>query len=157
MSMGGLIACTIISGRALGPLAQIPSLVVQWKQARIALQALDGAEAYRKARKASAEIRAVLDPIIKLFENYLGTQSTPIVAGQHVLDQEYFRRIESCNPVSSVVTKEVTTLNFLYCHEDPATAAKVEVWPIMVVSRVTNPSMWTGIRSVKIPWTMIFP
>ncbi|MEN9905487.1 MAG: Toxin translocation ATP-binding protein, partial [Pseudomonadota bacterium] len=42
LTMGGLIACTIISGRALGPLAQIPSLVVQWKQARIALQALDG-------------------------------------------------------------------------------------------------------------------
>lgn len=42
LTMGGLIACTIISGRALSPLAQIPSLIVQWKQARIALQALDG-------------------------------------------------------------------------------------------------------------------
>lgn len=41
LTMGGLIACTIISGRALGPLAQIPSLVVQWKQARIALKSLD--------------------------------------------------------------------------------------------------------------------
>jgi len=42
LTMGGLIACTIISGRALSPLAQIPGLIVQWKQARIALQALDG-------------------------------------------------------------------------------------------------------------------
>ncbi len=42
LTMGGLIACTIISGRALGPLAQIPNLIVQWNQARIALDALDG-------------------------------------------------------------------------------------------------------------------
>ena len=42
LTMGGLIACTIISGRALSPLAQIPNLIVQWKQARIALDALDG-------------------------------------------------------------------------------------------------------------------
>ena len=42
LSMGGLIACTIVSGRALGPLAQIPGLIVQWKQAQIALKGLDG-------------------------------------------------------------------------------------------------------------------
>ena len=42
LTMGGLIACTIISGRALGPFAQIPGLIVQWKQAQIALKSLDG-------------------------------------------------------------------------------------------------------------------
>lgn len=41
LTMGGLIACTIISGRALGPLAQIPGLIVQWKNAKIALKSLD--------------------------------------------------------------------------------------------------------------------
>ncbi len=41
LTMGGLIACTIISGRALGPVAQIAGLVVQWQQARIALKGLD--------------------------------------------------------------------------------------------------------------------
>ena len=40
LSMGGLIACSIISGRALSPLAQIPGLLVQWKQAKIALDGL---------------------------------------------------------------------------------------------------------------------
>ena len=40
--MGGLIACSIISGRALTPLAQIPNLIVQWKHAKIALDVLDG-------------------------------------------------------------------------------------------------------------------
>ena len=42
LSMGGLIACSIISGRALTPLAQIPNLIVQWKHAKIALDVLDG-------------------------------------------------------------------------------------------------------------------
>lgn len=42
LTMGGLIACSIISGRALTPLAQIPNLIVQWKHAQIALKVLDG-------------------------------------------------------------------------------------------------------------------
>ena len=41
ITMGALIACSIISGRALTPLAQIPSLIVKWKQAKIALNVLD--------------------------------------------------------------------------------------------------------------------
>lgn len=41
LTMGGLIACTIISGRALNPLAQIPGLIVQWKHAQLALKGLD--------------------------------------------------------------------------------------------------------------------
>ena len=39
--MGALIACSIISGRALTPLAQMPNLIVKWKQAKIALEVLD--------------------------------------------------------------------------------------------------------------------
>ncbi|HZQ83732.1 MAG TPA: LLM class flavin-dependent oxidoreductase [Acidimicrobiales bacterium] len=35
---------------------------------------------------------------------------------------EYHRRIQSCDPVGEVVTDCVTTLNFLYCHEDAAVA-----------------------------------
>lgn len=42
LTMGGLIACSIISGRALTPLAQMPNLIVQWKHAKIALDVLDG-------------------------------------------------------------------------------------------------------------------
>lgn len=41
LSMGGLIACSLISGRALTPLMQIPGMVVQWKHAKIALNGLD--------------------------------------------------------------------------------------------------------------------
>lgn len=42
LTMGGLIACSIISGRALTPLAQVPNMITQWKHAQIALGVLDG-------------------------------------------------------------------------------------------------------------------
>ena len=42
LTMGGLIACSIISGRALTPLAQMPNMIAQWKHAKIALDVLDG-------------------------------------------------------------------------------------------------------------------
>jgi hypothetical protein len=40
---------------------------------------------------------AVLDPLLKVFEAYLGTPSTPVVGGQHILNTDYFRRIEAMN------------------------------------------------------------
>ena len=40
---------------------------------------------------------AALKPILQVFESYLGTKSTPTVGGQHVLDADYFRRIEALN------------------------------------------------------------
>lgn len=42
MTMGALIACTILAGRANGPLvAQLPGFLVQWGYARSSLRALD--------------------------------------------------------------------------------------------------------------------
>ena len=41
LTMGGLIACSIISGRALTPVAQLPGLIVQWQHAKIALKSLN--------------------------------------------------------------------------------------------------------------------
>ena len=42
LTMGGLIACSIISGRALGPFSQIAGLLVQWQHSKAALKGLDG-------------------------------------------------------------------------------------------------------------------
>lgn len=42
LTMGGLIACSIISGRALGPFSQIAALLVQWQHSKAALKGLDG-------------------------------------------------------------------------------------------------------------------
>lgn len=41
LSMGALVACSIIAGRALTPISHIPSLINQWCNAKIALEALD--------------------------------------------------------------------------------------------------------------------
>ncbi len=40
---------------------------------------------------------AVLKPVIQAFESYLKMPARAIVAGQHTLDAEYFRRIEAMN------------------------------------------------------------
>lgn len=39
----------------------------------------------------------VMASIMQVFESYLGAPSTPTVGGQHVLDAEYFRRIDALN------------------------------------------------------------
>ncbi len=41
LTMGGLIACSILSGRVLGPVAALPGLIVQWAHARAALASLE--------------------------------------------------------------------------------------------------------------------
>jgi hypothetical protein len=38
-----------------------------------------------------------LQKILQVFESYLGTPSTPTVGGQHVLDADYFARIDALN------------------------------------------------------------
>ncbi len=40
---------------------------------------------------------AVLKPVMRVFESYLGAPQTPTVAGQHVLDADYFSRIDALN------------------------------------------------------------
>ncbi|MBT00347.1 MAG: type I secretion system permease/ATPase [Oceanospirillaceae bacterium] len=42
ISLGALIACVILSGRAIAPMAQVASLIVQYEQAAKALKTLDG-------------------------------------------------------------------------------------------------------------------
>lgn len=41
LTMGALIACSIVAARVLGPVAGVPALLVQWAHARVALRALD--------------------------------------------------------------------------------------------------------------------
>jgi ATP-binding cassette, subfamily C, bacterial LapB len=41
LSVGALIACSILSGRVLAPVAALPSLIVQWAHARAALDNLE--------------------------------------------------------------------------------------------------------------------
>jgi ATP-binding cassette, subfamily C, bacterial LapB len=41
MTMGGLIACSIISGRVLSPLGQFPGFMIKWGHAKSAIEGLD--------------------------------------------------------------------------------------------------------------------
>ncbi|MDD2830062.1 MAG: ATP-binding cassette domain-containing protein [Sulfuricurvum sp.] len=41
MTMGGLIACTILSGRMLSPVNMIPNMLVQWGKAKMAIEDIE--------------------------------------------------------------------------------------------------------------------
>jgi len=62
---------------------------------------------------------AALQTILQVFESYLGTPSIPTVAGQHVLDADYFRRIEA--------------LNFSMLHDDGHLPASLDDADIVLV------------------------
>lgn len=50
-----------------------------------------------KCRELNIPSHAVLNPVMQIFESYLGAPQTPTVAGQHVLDAQYFKRIDALN------------------------------------------------------------
>jgi regulator of PEP synthase PpsR (kinase-PPPase family) len=54
-------------------------------------------EIERRCRQLQVPCLHVLQPIMKVFESYLGAPQTPVVAGQHILDADYFRRIDALN------------------------------------------------------------
>ena len=71
----------------------------------------------RRCRELKVPCLHVLEPVMKVFEAYLGQPQTPIVAGQHVLDAEYFQRIDA--------------LNFAMAHDDgrlPGDLSAADIW-----------------------------
>ena len=56
---------------------------------------------------------------------------------------EYHRRIQQCDPVSSVVNDQVTTLNFLYCHEDAGVAAQRGMGMVGLFGLANSHLLWT--------------
>jgi ATP-binding cassette subfamily C protein LapB len=61
-TMGALIACSILSGRILAPIATIPALIVQWAQTRVTIQDLDRLWTYELDHPKSSE-PVVMDEI----------------------------------------------------------------------------------------------
>lgn len=51
----------------------------------------------RECKRLKVPSLHVLQPIMKTFESYLGAPHSAVVAGQHVVDAEYFRRIDALN------------------------------------------------------------
>jgi regulator of PEP synthase PpsR (kinase-PPPase family) len=82
---------------------------------------------------------SVLDPVLAAFQSYLGTRSAGRVGAQHVLDAEYFRRIDA--------------LNFSLAHDDgqhPEGAHEADV-VLIGVSRTskTPTAIYLANRGVK--------
>ncbi|MGQ0455901.1 MAG: pyruvate, water dikinase regulatory protein [Hyphomicrobium sp.] len=78
--------------RVLADIEKQPGMVLYTIVNRVLADAL---EDHCKALKIPC--LAVMQPIMQLFESYLGAPQTPTVAGQHVLDADYFRRIDAMN------------------------------------------------------------
>lgn len=50
-----------------------------------------------KCRELGLPCLSILGPVLRLFQSYLGTESTYKVGAQHVLNAEYFKRIDAVN------------------------------------------------------------
>ncbi|MEZ5851007.1 MAG: pyruvate, water dikinase regulatory protein [Hyphomicrobiaceae bacterium] len=104
-------------------------------------------ELERRCRELGVPCLHVLEPVMKVFESYLGAPQTPIVAGQHVLDADYFRRIDA--------------LNFSMAHDDghlPSDLSNAEII-ILGVSRTskTPTSIYLAQRGYKVANVPLVP
>jgi [pyruvate, water dikinase]-phosphate phosphotransferase / [pyruvate, water dikinase] kinase len=78
--------------RVLAEIEREPGIVLYTVVNKALIEELE-----QHCQKLKIPCLAVLDPIMKVFESYLGAPQTPIVSGQHVLDADYFRRIDAMN------------------------------------------------------------
>jgi regulator of PEP synthase PpsR (kinase-PPPase family) len=104
-------------------------------------------ELERRCRALNVPCLHVLEPIMKVFESYLGTPQTPIIAGQHVLDADYFRRIDA--------------LNFCMAHDDGQLPQDLNAADIIIlgVSRTskTPTSVYLAQRGYKVANVPLIP
>ncbi|MCA0400885.1 MAG: kinase/pyrophosphorylase [Proteobacteria bacterium] len=82
---------------------------------------------------------SVLDPVVNLFQSYLGVATTPKVGAQHMLNAEYFRRIDA--------------LNFTMMHDDGQLTENLDQADVVLVgiSRTskTPTSIYLANRGIK--------
>lgn len=90
--MHPLVRTTRQLKRVLQEIEQAPGIVLYTVVNRDLVTELE-----QRCKELSVPCLAVLQPIMQVFESYLGAPQTPTVAGQHVLDADYFRRIDALN------------------------------------------------------------
>ncbi|MBV5317868.1 MAG: ATP-binding cassette domain-containing protein [Desulfobulbaceae bacterium] len=81
LTTGGIIACSILSGRVLAPIGMLPGLIVQWGHAKIALENLEKVFALERdnheiARPLSPDVINGSYQVSKLRFAYRGRQDT---------------------------------------------------------------------------------
>ena len=120
--------------RVLQEVASAPGIVLYTIVNKELTQELE-----RRCRELGLPSLHVLEPIMKVFEAYLGAPQTPTIAGQHVLDAEYFKRIDA--------------LNFAMAHDDGRLPADLSQADIIVlgISRTskTPTSIYLAQRGYK--------
>src|SRR5580700_9904146 len=92
-----------------------------------------------KCRELSLPCLSILGPVLGLFRSYLGAESTHKVGAQHILNAEYFKRIDA--------------LNYTMMHDDGQLAEDLEGADVVLlgVSRTskTPTSIYLANRGVK--------
>jgi [pyruvate, water dikinase]-phosphate phosphotransferase / [pyruvate, water dikinase] kinase len=78
--------------RVLRELQHLPGIVLYTVVKKELIEEIE-----RTCRELKVPCLHVLEPIMKVFESYLGAPQKPVVAGQHLLDAEYFARIDALN------------------------------------------------------------
>jgi hypothetical protein len=78
--------------RVIAELEAAPGIVLYTLVEKDLAQRLEAA-----ARDYGCPCLSVLDPVLGLFQSYLGTASTQRPGAQHVLNAEYFKRIDALN------------------------------------------------------------
>jgi regulator of PEP synthase PpsR (kinase-PPPase family) len=78
--------------RVLAELSESPGLVLYTLLEEDLIQILEG-----RCRELGLPCMSVLGPILRLFQSYLGAETIHRAGAQHVLNAEYFQRIEALN------------------------------------------------------------
>jgi regulator of PEP synthase PpsR (kinase-PPPase family) len=119
---------------ALAEITDAPGLVLYTLLEEDLIQLLED-----KCRELGLPCMSVLGPILRLFQSYLGAETTLRAGAQHVLNAEYFHRIDA--------------LNFSMMHDDGQHVAGLEDADVVLigVSRTskTPTSIYLANRGVK--------
>ena len=78
--------------RAIAEIAEQPGLVLYTLLEEDLIQLLED-----KCRELGLPCMSVLGPVLRLFQSYLGSESIHRAGAQHVLNAEYFHRIDALN------------------------------------------------------------
>ena len=76
----------------LAEISEAPGLVLYTLLEEDLIQLLEA-----KCRELGLPCMSVLGPVLHLLQAYLGAESTPRVGAQHMLNADYFRRIDALN------------------------------------------------------------
>lgn len=123
-----------LAERALAEIEQSPGIVLYTLVDHALAKILE-----EGCRKLGVPCLSILEPVLNAFQSYLGTRSEGRSGAQHVLDAEYFRRIDA--------------LNFSLAHDDGQHIESVEEADVMLVgvSRTskTPTAIYLANRGVK--------